>query len=655
MSKILPFVKPGANITLRVILITTALTLLLTAANTFLALKIGMLTSASIPAALLAMAILKGFKKTSVLEINLIQTGASAGEAVAGGIVYTIPAMVIVHLWGGFSYLENFLIAFTGGLLGVVFSVPLRRFLVKRDDLPFPEGRAIAELLKLSSAGKISTKPMLQGIGFGVIGEFLQNGPQIIASQFQKIWLIDKSFIHVGLGFSTTLLGAGYLMGLRLGIGLLIGAFLNYCIILPILSHLSLTAPTLAAAPDFMAHQLKYIGLGAMLMAAFFTLVSFGRLFLKSCLEAGARVFRAKAAAGFVPLTDQDLSRRCLLGLAGGLILVLFLLLQHFIGTMASLTTTNHYGLVIGIILFIIIMGFVATAICGYFSGLVGVTASPGSAIILGVVILGGALLKMALSCLSIDLLQPHYQHLALAIIIITASIITGMACIANDNLQDLKVGQLLGATPRHQQVMLMFGVVVAALVIPLLLDKLFQVYGIAGVVPRVGMDPTQTLAAPPAAMVATLATAIFGGHLPLPLLALGAALVAGLAIVKRLFSRGSQLSLLSVGMGMYFSMDTTLALFFGAALSHMVQRAQPKAAAKKAPLGPQQASIFACGLVCGAAILDVILAFPFAMTGNPDLLKITSGMPIQLPLLLAFVMLAILTLKFRAFRDDAT
>ena len=656
MTNILPLRRPGAEITVRVVIITLFLTLLLTAANTFLALKIGMLTSASIPAALLAMAILKGFKKSSVLEVNLIQTGASAGEAVAGGIIYTIPALVIVHIWGHFSYLENFLIAFTGGLLGVVFSVPLRRLLVKRNDLPFPEARAIAELLKLSDAGKISIKPMLQGLSFGVVGEFLQSGPQIVASQFQKILLVDKSFVNLGFGFSTTLLGAGYLMGTRIAIGLFIGALLNYLILLPLLSHQLLIAPTLAAAPDFMAHQLKYVGLGAMLMAALLTLLSFSQLFLRGCLTARGQLFKSKPALRFVPTTEQDMSKRSLLGLALGLIVVLFFTLQNFLGAVSHATLLTHGLLSGGIILFIIVIGFIATAICGYFSGLVGVTASPGSAIILGVVILAGALLKLCSPLLPVDLLGAHNQQVALAILIITASVITGMACIANDNLQDLKVGQLLGATPRYQQLMLMFGVVVAALVIPLLLEKLFQVYGIAGVMPRAGMDPVMSLAAPPAAMVAALAQAMFGGQLPLPLLGLGAAIVVVLGLLQRIVKPLAGLSLLSLGMGMYFSMDVTMALCLGAAFNYLVKPSVKNAsvAAKATPhLGAQRASIFACGLVCGAAILDVVLAFPFAMTGNPDFMRMESLTTDHLPIILAISMVIALILKFRRFGTE--
>lgn len=636
MSSILKqsFAKASSlgEITLRVVLISIFLTLILAAANTYLALKIGMLTSASIPAAIMAMAILRLLKSSNIIEINLIQTAASAGEAVAGGIVYTIPALIIIHYVSNFSYVENFLVAITGGLLGVFFSVPIRRALVSQKALPFPEGVAIAEVIKLSNANKISIKPMLKGMTIGAIFEFLQTGPQLLTTQLQKTILLGKSYLFsVGAGFSSALIGAGYLIGFRVGLSLMIGSCLNYLIILPILSHYQFASAhlILSSSYDNLLMQIKYIGLGGMLTAGALTLIGVVRTFLLKSLHLGMQGVSDFEKHPRHSLVELDLKPKTVLTGIFLLSIVAYFAFQRILPLEAFPFAQQHYILLSVItIIFVLVVGFIAAALCGYFSGLVGVTASPGSAIILGGVILAAVLLQIFLHLIGANLHDSAVQHFAAAVVIVACSVVTGVACIANDNIQDLKVGHIIGATPRNQQLLLMLGVVVASLIIPILMETLYRVYGIAGVMPHAGMSASQSLAAPQAAMLATISQTIFAHELPYSMLFSGALLSLLLGGLNLFLPKKYKFSLLSIAMGMYFPMDTTVPLFIGALLSIIFKSEGEHSHHKRI--------LLACGMVCGAAVLDVLLAFPFAITGNPDLLKITALSHGVLPIVLA-------------------
>ncbi len=305
------------EITLRAVLLAIMLAAVLAAANTYLALKIGILTSASIPAAVIAMGVLRWCKNSNVLENNQVQTAASAGEAVAGGIVYTIPAMIIIHYWQQFSYWENFLIALLGGSLGVFFSIPLRRVLMQEPTLRFPEGRAIAELLQTGREKASGIKEMLWGSGIGALLELLQSGLKIIASGMQLFFVKANCLFGLGIGFSATMLGAGYLIGFRVGLSFLLGAIINWLICLPLLSRLypvAATSQNVAEMAINIAHaKLRYVGIGAMLLAGIYTLLSLAKPFYHSL-----RYSLSRKVATTSLTTDRDLpSSIIILGIVG--------------------------------------------------------------------------------------------------------------------------------------------------------------------------------------------------------------------------------------------------------------------------------------------------------------------------------------------------
>ncbi len=595
-----------SEITFRSIIISIFLAVILAASNTYLALKIGILTSASIPAAILSMGILRFFRGSSILENNLIQTAASAGEAIAGGIVYTIPALIIIHYWTHFGYLHNFFVALIGGVLGVLFSVPLRKVLVTDKNLRFPEGQAIANVLMLSAKGEVRLREMLSGGLIGGLIEFAQSGLQIVSSSVQGFFTVGKTIIGFGTGFSATLIGAGYLMGFSVGLSLLIGAVCGWLIIVPVLSGIFHSVSTVSAASS----DMRFIGIGSLLTAGVWTLLTL----LKPI---GAGILKSLQALGQkdrLPIAPHE--RDIPLSFVAIFIVLAtiasFFLLKNILPMAFLAETTKQYSMLLFSLLFIVVVGFIFAAICGYFSGLVGVTASPGSAIVIGGLLISALVLKAFLHGHGIELSATAVKN-ASAVVIIIMSVVTGIACITNDNIQDLKVGHMVGSTPWKQQIMLLVGVVAASAVIPLLMQLLFSVYGLGGVFPHAGMDASKMLPAPVPAVLATITLAVFSNKLPTHMLLVGIGITVFFIIVNAVLQQfGKKISVLGVAMGLYLPLSSTGPLFIGSLFALITRKNST-----------QRSTLFACGLVAGAALMDVLLAVPFAISGNPDVLKI--------------------------------
>ncbi len=627
-----PFIAPDQQlpeITLKVILLSIVLTILLAASNTYLALKIGILTSASIPAAIISMGVLRFFKRANILENNLVQTAASAGEAVAGGIVYTIPALVIIHYWSGFAYWENVAIALAGGILGVLFSVPLRRVLMTEKHLNFPEGKAIAQVLQMNKEGSQGLSLMLSGGAAGALLELAQTGFKVIASNVQAWFMSGSAIFGFGGGFSATLIGAGYIIGFNVGLSLLLGAVAVWGIGLPVLSalsHASVTEGTGSAAQliaTVYGGKIHYIGIGAMLVAGLWTLLKLLKPFYKSLqLSVCALLRKTTLNIALLPRTERDIPIHYIMLGIMMMLVVLYFLLQHLFPLAGlALSSATSTTIIIGSLVYIAVMGFIFVAICGYFSGLVGVSASPGSAVIIAGMLFAALILRIILLSHN-SLLIPSQLLSAAAITIITGSIIAGAAAIANDNIQDLKVGHIIGATPWKQQLMLLLGVLTAALVIPPVMQLLFHVYGIAGVFPHPGMDPNQTLAAPPAAAMAAITQGVFNHDLPWPMLGLGGAIIVIFIIINQLLkTQQLELSILGIAIGMYLPLSSSIPLFIGGFIALLSKRIAFKSGTSQ--LKWQRSLLLACGLVSGAALMDVALAIPMGLSGNPNILAL--------------------------------
>ncbi len=623
-----------AELTLRSVLLAIVLTVLLAMSNAYLALKLGILTSASIPAAIISMGVLRLFKNATILENNAVQTAASAGEAVAGGIVYTIPALIIIEYWHHFDYWTNFFIAVSGGILGVLFSIPLRRVLVRDQALKFPEGRAIAEVLK-SSTEKIGLSDIVWGSVVGAGLELLQVGFKIIANSWNYWFVSYRSIFGLGMGFSATMIGAGFLVGPGMATSIIFGAILSWIIALPISSHFFpeyvINHATPKAAMLLWNNELRYLGIGAMLFAGVWTFIHLLKPLINSMHLSWRDFSDKKQQAVLIPRTDRDIPLPyILLGVTVMAVLLFWFFKTIFPLQQIGVQEPFGLGFIFGGVFYVLIVGFLFSVITGYFSGMVGVTASPGSSVVIaGILFAAWLLLTFVNKVVPLPLTTAQIGA-AEAMVIIIGAVVTGIAAIANDNTQDLKVGQLVGATPWKQQVMLLLGVVISSLVIPPVMQLLFNVYGIAGVMPHAGMDMSQSLPAPTAALLAAITEAVFSHSLPWGMLFVGALVIAVIIFCNRALKlqRYFQLSILGVAIGMYLPLSSSFPLFLGGMIALLAnQRLHKK---QLAPLQEKQhvqiGTRVACGLVAGSALLDVILAIPFSILHSPDALRLVGS-----------------------------
>lgn len=638
--------KP-VELTLRSVILATFLTLLLAVSNAYLALKLGILASASIPAAILSMGILRFFKNSTILENNITQTAASAGQAVAGGIVYTIPALVILQYWTHFDYFTNFFIALTGGILGVLFSIPLRRILVNETGLKFPEGRAIAEVLK-SSTEKTNFKAIFWGGFVGGILELFQTGFKLIANSWSYWFKANGSLFGFGVGFSPAMIGAGYLIGYEMGLSIFLGAIFSWGLALPVISQfypeiVSNYLPSQGASLIW-EKALRSLGIGAMLFSgawAFIKLVKpLGKSLSSSLNSFSVKHKKLKKELEKLNPADQDIPGAYLVMGILTIAAILFLLFQViFPVEIVGLSVQFAPTLIFGLVLYVLLIGFLFSVITGYFSAMVGVSASPGSSIVIGGLLITAWILWMVINYLLPVSLNENVIKGAEAMAIIIASVITGIAAIANDNIQDLKVGQLVGATPWKQQLMLLWGVLISALIIPLVMQLLFEVHGIAGVMPHEGMDVTQSLPAPPAALLAAMTEAVFHQSMPWTLLMLGAGVIVSILLLSNLarFSTKKEfqfkISIMGFAIGMYLPLSTSFPLLIGSLIAKSLEsdrtslKKQNQSRVEedqKHHIAQQKRGILiACGLISGAAVVDVLLAVPFSILRSSDALSL--------------------------------
>lgn len=626
--------KPLAELTLRSVLLGILLTIILAMSNAYLALKLGILTSASIPAAILSMGILRFFKNPSILENNAVQTAASAGEAIAGGIVYTIPALIIIGYWHYFGYWTNFFIALSGGILGVLFSIPLRRMLVHDKSLRFPEGRAIAEVLKSSHYEKASIRPIAYGGLIGAVIELLQVGFKLLASGFSHFVVVKRTLCGFGVGFSATMIGAGFLIGRDMAISIFLGALLSWGLILPAVSLLHpdvvLNQTPSAALSIIWEGQMRYLGIGGMLFAGIWTFMKLAKPLTRNMLHS-FKGFMGQHAPHAITRTEQDIPMPYIM--MGSLVLAAALFV--FFQAMFPLKTIGLDGsyaptLIFIAVLYVLIAGFLFSVITAYFSGMVGVTASPGSSVVIAGILFAAWLLISAIHGFSAAAPTADQLKAAEAITIMIGSMVTGIAAISNDNVQDLKVGQLVGATPWKQQLMLLLGVLISALVIPPVMQLLFDVYGIAGVVPHEGMDPSLSLPAPTAALLAAITEAMFRDTLPWGMMFSGALVILLLLVLNHVLKleRLFRLSILGVAIGMYLPLTSSVPLFLGGVLAALMEsRLKVRGYSdKKTNQRRQMGTLIACGLVAGSALMDVFVAVPFSLMHSANALALVGA-----------------------------
>lgn len=600
------------ELTIGALVLGSALTLIFTAANVFLGLKVGLTFSTSIPAAVISMVALKALGQSGILQNNIVQTVASSAGTLSS-IIFVMPGLIMVGWWADFPFWQSALICATGGLLGVMFSIPLRRALVTGSDLPFPEGCAAAEVLKVGSddgspAGAEESRAGLIALLTGsAVSAFyaLLTAMRVAAADAAAWFRIGPSATGIDYGLSFALMGVGHLVGLSVGAAMLLGLFVGFGAATPILVWLHHAPDPAAIAEATWAHEVRFIGAGVIGVAALWTLGKLVVPIARGLSEAAASSKARKGAGGAaLPIEERDMPVPIVGAITGALLVPTIGLLLHFTGTgpLAPLS----WPLAIGGTIYIYIATVIVASVCGYMAGLIGASNSPLSGV--GILAILGAAILLAVAVEPFVPASAASQMIALALF--ATSIIFCAAAIANDNLQDLKTGQLVGATPWKQQVALMVGVVAGAITIPLVLNLLAKAYGFGD---ATAAHPTP-LPAPQAVLISALAKGVLAHDLDWSLIGIGAAIGFALIALDGMLGRMGKLRLppLGVGIGIYLPMSATLPVVIGAFLGHWWEKRNPSPATQRIGV------LMASGLIVGESLFGVALAVPISITLNP-------------------------------------
>ena len=604
------------ELTLRGLLLGALITFVFTSANVYLGLRVGLTFATSIPAAVISMAILRMVRDSSIFENNIVQTVASAAGCIAS-IIFVLPGLVMVGWWQGFPFWQTFLLCAAGGMMGVVLSVPLRRALVTGSDLPYPEGVAAAEVLRVgtqTAEGAAESRIGLRVILIGSVasmGYALLAATKLVAAEAATWFRIGTSFAATGLwtSLSFALLGAGHLVGLSVGLAMGFGLLIGFGVATPILSYLAATpGPAEDAALAVFTSDVRFLGAGVIGAAAIWTMGKLARPLWAGMASAITASKARKAEGGaLLPVEERDIGVGWLAVIVAGMAPLIVGLLWHF--AQAGPLAPYALPLSLGFYLYVLLMGGFVAAICGYMAGLIGSSNSPVSGLaILGV--LGSALLlAVAVQPIAGGGAGPHLVAFALFV----TGLVLACAVIANDNLQDLKTGQLIGATPWKQQVALMIGVLAGSAVIPPILDLLNAAYGFAPLPGNNAPMPAAPLPAPQATLIATLASGILGEGLDWRMIFVGVGVGALLIALDALLGRKGWLRLppLAVGIGVYLPVSATLPVVIGAVIGYIYDRRY------RDPVSQRMGVLLASGFIVGESLFGVLLAGLIVVTGS--------------------------------------
>ena len=592
------------EITIKAVVLSVILAAVLAAANAYLGLFAGMTVSASIPAAVASMAILRLFRRSNILENNIVQTAASSGEALAAGVIFTIPALLLVGYWSAFDYWQTTMIALVGGLLGVLFTIPLRRALIVTARLRFPEGVATAEVLKVAASdrpGASTTeaardfRALLSAACMGGAVKFGESGLRLWTESLEGAMQAGRTVLYAGLNLSPALLAVGYVIGLRTALVVFLGGVLGWMILMPALGLLTGLPPDrtgLAAATAIWSGQVRYVGIGAMLIGGLWTLTRLREPVWRSMqtLRAAMQDQGTTPSATVSPRTERDAP---FWWIVAPFVLSLI--------PMAWIYTTVVSSPAIGLLMTTVmaVAAFLFSSVAAYMAGLVGSSSNPVSGVTIATIMLASLLLVLFMGA-------DHPAGPAAALVI--GAVVCCAAAMGGDNLQDLKTGHLVGATPWKQQAMQVVGVLTGAMILAPVLSLLQAKYGIG--------EPTAAhphpLSAPQAALMAGLTRSVFGAGLPWHLVGLGAAIgVAIILIDRRLERRGGEfrLPVLAVALGIYLPLKLSAAICAGGVIAALARHATGQGEEPS-----RRGLLFAAGLITGEALMGILLALPIAL-----------------------------------------
>lgn len=613
------------EITLKAVLLGVILSVVLAGANAYLGLFAGMTVSASIPAAVISMGVLRMFRESNILENNIVQTAASAGESLAAGVIFTLPALIVMKYWTGFDYWETTMVAGLGGIIGVLFTIPLRRALIVEEGLQFPEGIATAEVLRSGDRGGSSVKYIAQASIVGALFKFGDTGLRLWTGVVETAGRVGSSIAYFGSNLSPALISVGYIVGINIAVLVFLGGAINWLIAIPIYAAFH-TWPVANGAPiaavdwanQIWSAQTRYLGVGAMVIGGLWALINL-RSSVVTGIKASLETYRSGPSTRLqgVPRTDRDTPIRWV-----GLLLILSLL--PLFGLYVYIIESAAPSIVMAVVM--LIAGFLFSAVAAYMAGLVGSSNNPISGVTIAT-ILFSALLLLALVG------TGSARGPAAAIFI--GAVVACAAAIGGDNMQDLKAGYLVGATPWKQQVMQMVGVVTAAFVIGPVLMLIENAYGI-GVPTAAHPNP---LPAPQATLMASVAEGVFEQNLPWGMIFIGMVVaIIVIALDKYQEHRGSdfRLPVLAVAVGIYLPFELSVPIFIGGIVAWAVQRGLNKRKAiatdqdrekleEAGDRAQNRGLLFASGLITGEALIGILMAIPIVISGNANVLAIVS------------------------------
>ncbi len=636
-----------AELTVKALILGALLSMILAAANAYIGLLVGLTVSASIPAAAASMGILRLFRRSTILENNMVQTAASAGESLVAGIIFTIPALVMMKAWSGYEYGPMVAIAVLGGILGVAFTIPLRRALIVEAQLAFPEGKATAEVLKTGGIERDHTsgssaeadtgfRRLLQAAGIGAVFKFVESGVGLLAGNVAttQSWLAGKYLFLGNINISPALIGVGYIVGLNIAMLVFIGGAIGTLIGVPLnwaFNHEAImTAAGIDAATAWseldtnqwgaLAGQswqdCRRVGVGAMMVGGLWSLISLAKPLVDG-VRGSMKAYRESRDGGAAAVrTEFDTPINYVFIVVVVAIVPLFLIFNFALAEYPDRIMISAIMTVM-----MIVFGFVFSSVAGYMAGLVGSSNNPISGVTIATVIVSALILLQLMGNEGIA------ARLGPIAVMYLAGLICSAAAIAGDNMQDLKCGHVVGATPWRQQLFQIVGVIAAAIIIPLILQLLDNQYGIGRPSPNPNAIPNSVLAAPQASLMQALAGGIFGAGIKWNFIIMGFALAVALIVLDKIQEkRGStfRFPVLAVAVGIYLPLGLSIPIFIGGLLAWQVKRRsvdldEPQRT-KREGLG----LLVASGLITGEALMGVLVA-------------LLAGAGIALPLMTGF------------------
>ena len=608
--------SPLPQLTPKAVLLGIVLSVVLAGANAYLGLFAGLTVSASIPAAVISMAVLKFFRESNILENNVVQTAASAGESLAAGVIFTLPALILLGYWNVFDYVWVSAIAGIGGLLGVLFTIPLRRSLIVDLKLAYPEGTATAEVLKVGDQPSRGALYLASAAVIGALAKLAETGLKLWPATAQSATYLGSSTIaYIGTNLSPALLSVGYIVGLNVAVLVFVGGAISWFVAIPFYSTFALEpgtplAESLAAGTSAVdlafaiwSAEIRYLGVGAMLVGGLWALISIRGSLLSGVASGLRRASSVAGAAGVYDHREHDASTRLVLASIAVLLLPLFVLYH---------TVVDMLGVALAMTVVMLVAGFLFSSVAGYMAGLVGSSNNPISGVTIATILFASLLL--------LALMGQGTTNGAVAAIMIGA-VVCCAAAIGGDNLQDLKCGHLVGATPWRQQVMQCVGVVAAVLVMAPILNLLLEAYGIGAPTP----ERPNALLAPQATLMASVAEGVFGGGLPWDMIAYGAAIgVAIIAVDEWLKRRGStwRAPVLAVAVGIYLPFELSVPILAGGLIAHAASRVRARRGGTEGA-GAGHGTLFAAGLITGEALIGIFMAIPIVLANDPDVIAL--------------------------------